>query len=263
MTEITRRTAIAAAIAFATFSASQSSAARRSKRLLVIVTSQAEATPSGKPTGLWFSELADPYWTFRDAGLEVEIASIRGGEPPIDPRSLSGERGAGPLVERYRANAEAMKKFSSSAALATVDAANFDALFLAGGHGTMWDFPLSQPLIKAVSRAFRGGRVVAAVCHGPAGLLNASDASGQSILKDRRVTGFTNAEEDAVQLTSIVPFLLEDEMRSKGARFVAGPNFAPHALRDGNLITGQNPRSAEAAARLVVEALADQVKLPR
>jgi putative intracellular protease/amidase len=199
--------------------------------------------------------MTDPYWVFRDTGLGVDIASIRGGEPPIDPRSMSGSRGSGPLVRRFQADAKAMEAFRSTPELGSVDASSYDALFLAGGHGTMWDFPSSLPLNRTLTRAFRANRVVAAVCHGPAGLLGITDARGEPVIKGRRVTGFTNAEEQAVQLTSVVPFLLEDAMKAKGARFVAGPDFEPHVLQDRYLITGQNPRSAEPAAQLVVQAL--------
>ncbi|BDG74419.1 dimethylallyltransferase [Roseomonas fluvialis] len=224
------------------------------RRVLAISTSVGRQ-PDGRPTGLWMSELTTPYWAFVDAGFEVQLASIAGGRPPVDPRSMAGPRGRGPSVDRFEAAPGAMARFNDTPVLQPESGDGFDAVFLAGGHGTMWDFRGNATLRTVVERAFRRGAVVAAVCHGPAGLLDATDERGQPILRGRRATGFTNAEEDAVELTAAMPYLLEDEMRRLGARFEAAANFAPFTVQDGNLITGQNPASAAPIGDLIVAAL--------
>jgi putative intracellular protease/amidase len=225
------------------------------RRILMVSTSIA-TKPDGRPTGLWLSELTTPYFLFRDAGVDVTMASMTGGPPPVDPRSMAGPRGRGPSVERFERSADAMAAFRAMPALASIVAERFDAVFLCGGHGTMWDFRESAALGAAVTAIDARGGVVAALCHGPAGLLSARRADGRSILEGRRATGFTDAEEAAVGLTDAVPYLLETEMRRLGARFEVAANFQPHAIRDGAFVTGQNPASAEATARFTLEALA-------
>jgi putative intracellular protease/amidase len=217
--------------------------------------------PDGKPTGLWLSELTTPYWVFHDAGFEIQLASVAGGEPPVDARSMTGPRGRGPSVDRFERSERAMAQFRSMPAVATLDPGRFDAVFLCGGHGTMWDFRESADIRRMVENLDRRGAVVAAVCHGPAGLLAATRPDGSSILAGRRVTGFKDAEEDAVELTASVPYLLETEMKRLDARFEAAANFQPFALRDGNLITGQNPASAAPIAELVIAALSEPTRL--
>ncbi|WP_413204968.1 type 1 glutamine amidotransferase domain-containing protein [Rhodospirillum sp. A1_3_36] len=233
-----------------------------SPRILMVVTShgrmgqgQIGEGEDAHPTGLWFEELSTPYFVFRDAGAAVTLASIRGGKPPIDPSSLKA-RGENPdSVERFLADEGAMAALEKTSPLEGLEAADWDAVFLPGGHGTMWDLPESTTLADLLGQAWAEGRVVAAVCHGPAGLVTARDEAGESLVKGRRVTGFSNGEEAAVGLTGQVPFLLEDRLRALGGRYESAPDFQPHALADGRLVTGQNPASSGETARLTLAAL--------
>jgi putative intracellular protease/amidase len=239
-------------------------------RVLVVATSHGRMGASGEATGVWLEELETPYYVLLDAGAEVTLASVRGGEIPFDPRSVSapsgtassGEEPAGeqelpPSVHRFLADGRSMAVARDTPAVGDVDGAMFDAVFLPGGHGAMWDLPESGALARLVGALFDQGRVVAAVCHGPAGLVSARRRDGRPIVEGREVTAFTNSEERAVGLDKIVPFLLEDWLEELGARFVGGPDWQPHAVRHGNLITGQNPQSSELVARHVLEALGE------
>ena len=222
----------------------------------MVVTSQATMGSTGKPTGLWLDELAVPYLRFADAGADVTVASIHGGKVPVDPRSTPPTGPEAPVVERFLADPTAARVLSHAVPIEALDATRFDAVFLAGGHGTMFDFAVSNALASALSRAWRAGRIVAAVCHGPAGLLGAVDSDARPVVAGRRVTAFSNAEEEAVGLTKAVPFLLQDRLRSLGATVETGPSFQPFAVADGRLITGQNPASALRTADLTLEAIA-------
>jgi putative intracellular protease/amidase len=225
-------------------------------KILLVLTSQATMGDDPRPTGVWFEELSTPYYAFVDAGLTVEIASVAGGNVPVDPHSIEAEGSRAPSVARFLADAAAMTRLRQSLALDTVSADGYAAVFLPGGHGTMWDLATSERLAGLLSMAWADGKVVAAVCHGPAGLVNARDVDGKPLVAGRRVSAFTNREEAAAQLTEVVPFLLETRLRELGARYESGPDFEPFALRDGRLVTGQNPASSERAAQLVLEALA-------
>ncbi|OJF17210.1 MAG: glutamine amidotransferase [Bacillaceae bacterium G1] len=216
------------------------------KRLLMVVTSHDEIK-EGHKTGIWLSEFAEPYEIFREKGLEVVVASIKGGQAPIDPRSINEENKV-----KW---ANAIRELENTRPLAEVSAEDFDALFLPGGHGTMFDFPDNEVLQATVREFFESGRVVAAVCHGPAGLVNVKLSSGEYLVKGRKVTSFTNEEERAVQLDADMPFLLEDRLRENGALFETAPMWADHVAVDGNLVTGQNPQSGESAAKKVLELL--------
>lgn len=225
------------------------------KRALIILTSHDRLGDSGRSTGFYYEELATPYWALVDAGLSVDIASIQGGPAPHDPGSL-GAAGTRPAsVERFVINAAAMAKVNATLPVAGLRAEDYDAIFLPGGHGTMWDLPASAALAALLGRAFDLGKVIGAVCHGPAGLVAARRADGRPIVEGRRVNSFTDAEESAVGLTQVVPFLLESRLRQLGARFEGAANFQPHAVSDGNLITGQNPMSSSLVAAEVVKAL--------
>lgn len=226
-------------------------------KILMIVTSHAQMGDTGKPTGVWFEELTTPYYAFVDAGAEVDIVSIAGGEVPIDPRSLKPIGQNAPSVDRFLRDASAMTKIKTSGPVENAGLF-YDAVFLPGGHGTMWDLPANDALAKLVGSLWDSGKVVAAVCHGPAGLVNARDRNGRPIVEGRRVSAFTNSEEKAAGLTEAVPFLLETRLRALGARFEGGPDFEPYAIADGNLITGQNPASSERVADLVMARLEAQ-----
>jgi putative intracellular protease/amidase len=228
----------------------------QAKKILIVVTSHDRLGKTGEPTGFWLEELATPYYVFRDAGAAVDLASPRGGRAPHDPRSMDRPGSRPASVERFLADKDAMAKVETTIAIADVEVGAYDAIFLAGGHGTMWDLPASEPLARLVGATFDRGAPVAAVCHGPAGLVGARARDGRPIVAGRKVAAFTNAEEEAVKLTGVVPFLLETRLRGLGAELVVGEMWKPHAVRDGNLVTGQNPASSERVAQLVLDALA-------
>jgi putative intracellular protease/amidase len=224
-------------------------------KILMILTAQATMGSHGPATGVWFEELSAPYYAFVDAGIAVEIASIPGGRIPVDPHSLHPSDKNPASVERFLNDETAMRKISSSWSIDDVKVGDYAAVFLPGGHGTMWDLPQSDHLAAVLNEAWESGKVLAAVCHGPAGLVNARDVSGLPLVSGRRVSAFTNSEEAAVGLAATVPFALESRLRELGARYESGPDFQPYAVRDGRLVTGQNPASSEPVARLVLEAL--------
>jgi putative intracellular protease/amidase/quinol monooxygenase YgiN len=222
--------------------------------VLFVTTSYGKLGDTGRATGVWLEELAVPYCMFLDVGHEVTIASVRGGRMPVDQRS-SKTTGAPPAVQRFLGDARAMAAIEATPAIEAIRAGDYDAIFLPGGHGAMWDLPGSEALALALGEAFDERRVIAALCHGVAGLVSARRRDGRPIVAGGLVAGFTNAEEEAEALAAIVPFLLETRLRELGARFERGPNFESFAIRDGNLITGQNPASSADVARLVLQAL--------
>ncbi len=226
-----------------------------SPKILVILTSSATMGDAAKPTGVWFEELATPYYAFLDAGCAVVLASIAGGPAPADPRSVKplGENGGS--VDRFLTDEAASAAFKATRAIGGIDVSDFDAVFLPGGHGTMWDLPDSETLATILSQAWAQGKVIAAVCHGPAGLVSARDETGAPLVQGRRVTSFTDSEERAAGLAGVVPFLLETRLRELGGRFESAPDFQPHAIAGGRLITGQNPASSALAAKLTLDAL--------
>ena len=224
-------------------------------KILMILTSQATMGDNPRPTGVWFEELSTPYYAFVDAGAQVDIASIKGGAIPVDPHSVQDPSGNPPSVTRFQQDRTAMGKLTQSMSINGVAVDGYDAVFLPGGHGTMWDLPQSTELAALLSKAWGQGKVLAAVCHGPAGLINVKDEQGHALVAGRHVAGFTNTEEDAAGLTKAVPFLLESRLRELGALYQRGPDFQPYAVRDGHLVTGQNPASSAEAARLTLEAI--------
>lgn len=227
-----------------------------SKRALIILTSHGTKGDAGDATGFYWEELATPYWRLRDAGYDVDIASVLGGEPPADPGSTA-EIDRPPSVQRFMDDAPAMGSLRDSVPVADIDPLAYDAVFLPGGHGTMWDTGHSERVGQVVAGAYENGAIVGAVCHGPAGLVRATLESGEPLVRGKRVNSFTDAEEVAVGLSQTVPYLLESRLRELGAVFEGNPrNFEPHAVRDGRLVTGQNPRSSERVAALMMEALA-------
>lgn len=223
-------------------------------KVLFIVTSHARLGDTGKPTGLWLEELATPWFAVRDAGHAVALASPAGGAVPVDPAS---EADATPAMQRFRADAESKQALANALPLAALDWRDYDAVFLPGGHGPMWDLANNEAAAQLVSASFAAGRPVAAICHGPAGLIGAASEDGRPLVAGRRLACFTNAEERAVGLAEVVPFLLADRLQALGAQLSAAPDFQPHAVRDGLLITGQNPASSGPAAQLLLAALAE------
>ncbi|PZQ53452.1 MAG: type 1 glutamine amidotransferase domain-containing protein [Novosphingobium pentaromativorans] len=223
-------------------------------KILIVLTSHAQIGETGRSTGVWIEELTTPYYAFIDAGADVDLASTAGGEVPVDPGSMA-EADRPESVARFLADAPAMEKLKHSLKVADLTAEPYDAVFLTGGHGTMWDLPESTALADLLTTAFAEGKVVSAVCHGPAGLVNAKDTKGKPLVAGRKVSAFTNSEEEAAGLTHAVPFLMETRIRELGALYERGPDFQPHAVRDGNLVTGQNPASSKRVAQLVLEAI--------
>jgi putative intracellular protease/amidase len=216
------------------------------KTILIIVTNH-DRIDAEHQTGLWFEEFAIPYQLFRERGYGVTVASPKGGQAPMDPRSV-------PNPEQAEAHAEALQALKETKPLSNLSVEDYDAVFFPGGHGTMYDLP-SPEVGQIVSQFAEAQKVVAAVCHGPAGLVEAKNAEGTPLIQGRKVTGFTNAEEQAVELDKLMPFLLESRLRELGAEFVATPNWSDHVVVDGNLITGQNPQSSASAAKAVIDAL--------
>lgn len=226
-----------------------------SKKILIVVTSHSRLGNTDKATGIWAEEFATPYYALADAGLEIVIASPAGGNVPFDPNSLKAGGKNSASVERLLKDDRLRQRLDQTFSVADVQDSRFDAVFLPGGHGTMWDLPQDAALARLLARTHDEGRLIAAVCHGPAGLVNVKDKSGRSIIDGKRVNAFTNDEEEKAGLTTTVPFLLETRLRELGARFENGPSFQPYSVRDGNLITGQNPMSSELVAQQVLEAL--------
>lgn len=222
-------------------------------RVAIVLTSHDRLGRSGRNTGFWFEELAAPYETFAAAGLDMVLTSPRGGAAPVDPASLL-DASVTPAVRRFQANRHAMARVESTVALETLAEQSVDAVFLVGGHGVMWDFPESTALGTLIQRTVGAGGIVAAVCHGAAGLLAAA-ANVPTLVKGRALTAFSDAEESIVGATEVVPFLLEKRLREIGAKFSSGAPFGVHVVRDGQLITGQNPASSNACAMAVVAAL--------
>ncbi len=225
------------------------------KRILMIATSNTVMGDSGKPTGIWADELAVPYYQLLDAEVEVVLASPLGGPVTLDPGSLKPAGENDPLVDRFLADPVAQAKANTTAVAAQMDASTFDAVFFPGGHGTMWDLPTDAGVTRAVEAAFAAGKLIASVCHGAAGLVTARRPDGEPVVKGKRINSFTDAEEDAVGLSTIVPFHLETRLRELGAQFEGAANWTSFAIRDGQFITGQNPQSSALVAQQVLKAL--------
>jgi len=226
-----------------------------SKRIQIIVTSHTTLGLSGKATGVWADELAVAYNFFVDKGFEVGIASPAGGNVRFDPSSVTSTGGNGPEVERFLADPLAQRLAHETMPIAAVDVQACDAVYFPGGHGAMWDLPNDPDVMHVVETVFATNKVIAAVCHGSAGLVSARRPDGKSILWGKRVNGFTDEEESAAGLSDVVPFRLETRMRELGGRFEKAPNWQAYAVQDGMLITGQNPRSSVLVAQKVVDAL--------
>ena len=226
------------------------------KPVLVIITSHNQLGNTGKPTGLWAEELTTPYCALVDAGFDVVLASPKGGKPPFAAGSVkvAPEENEG-SVKRFLADPAAMTKFNATHTTASIDAANYCAVFLPGGHGTMWDTANDDATARLVADSFNAGKPTAAVCHGPAGWVKALRPDGKSIWFGKKVNAFTNEEETAAGLMDVVPFHLETRMKELGGTFESGPMWQPYAVRDGNLITGQNPQSSALVASHLVAAL--------
>jgi putative intracellular protease/amidase len=223
--------------------------AEQKRKVLFAVTSHDRLGDTGRKTGFHFEELSTPYYILSDAGFEVVIASIAGGEAKADPNSVRGKGKNPESVDRFLADAAAMARIKNTPAVAEVNIDDFEGVYLPGGHGTMWDFPSNEALGRLIAKAYEQGKVVGTICHGTAGLIAARRGDGRPLVEGLAINSFTDAEEKAVGLAEAVPFLLESRLRELGARFKGADNFQPMVVRDGNLVTGQNPRSAEPLGR--------------
>lgn len=222
----------------------------RTRKILIALTSHGELGSTGRQTGFYLSEAAHPWKVFTDAGYTVDLVSVQGGHPPVDGIDRSD-----PVQQAFLDDPDISAKLTNTLRPEQVNPADYDAIFYAGGHGTMWDFPEATRLADIARDIYENNGVVAAVCHGPAGLVNITLSDGRYLVADREVAGFTNEEEAAVGLTEDVPFLLQTRLEQRGAKHTGASNFQPWVVRDGRLVTGQNPASATGVAEQVITAL--------
>jgi putative intracellular protease/amidase len=228
-------------------------------KVLMVITSHDQLGNTGRKTGFWLEELAAPYFVFRDAGAEITLASPKGGRPPLDPKSNEPEFRTD-LTVRFEKDVAAEAQLDKTVRLETVRQQDFDTVFYPGGHGPMWDLAEDQHSIKLIESFLAAGKPIAIVCHSTGALRHVKGPDGKLLVQGKEVTGFTNGEEEAVGLTKIVPFLVEDEMLKLGAIFSKKANWAAHVVSDGLLITGQNPHSSGPAAKVLLERLNEMKK---
>lgn len=221
-------------------------------KVLIVVTSHQQLGNSGEKTGYWLGEVTHPYQKLLQAGFEVDIASIQGGQAPLDARSVA-EKDA--VNDWFLADKQHADKLNNSKKLSELTPTAYKAVLFAGGHGTMWDFPSDTALQQLAAAIYQQNGVVAAVCHGPAALLNIRLNNGQYLIDGKRLTGFSNTEEDAVKLTKVVPFSLEDQLRQRGGRYEKAADWQVKVVTDERLVTGQNPQSAAEVGAAVVKLL--------
>ncbi len=222
-------------------------------KILMVLTSHSALGNTGKKTGFWLEEFAAPYYVFKDAGADITLASPAGGQPPLDPKSDEPDAQT-EATQRFKADQEAQQALANTHILAEVQPDQFDAVFYPGGHGPLWDLSNDQNSLNILQYFDQAQKPMALVCHAPAVLKNLT-SNGQSFVKGKKVTGFSNSEEDAVGLTEVVPFLIEDEFKAQGALYEKGPDWQSFVLVEGQLITGQNPGSSEEAAVKLLELL--------
>lgn len=223
-------------------------------KILMVLTSHDQLGNTGKKTGFWLEEFAAPYYAFKDAGADITLVSPQGGQPPLDPKSDEPDSQTD-ATRRFKADTGAQAALAHTGKLSAVSADGFDAVFYPGGHGPLWDLAEDADSIKLIEAMTAAGKTVSTVCHAPGVLRHAKTADGAPLVKGKKVTGFTNTEEAAVQLTDIVPFLVEDMLVKNGGHYSKGADWQPYVVTDGKLITGQNPASSEAAALAVVRQL--------
>ncbi|UIJ72240.1 type 1 glutamine amidotransferase domain-containing protein [Aurantimonas sp. HBX-1] len=223
-------------------------------KILMVLTSHDQLGDTGKKTGFWLEEFAAPYYVFKDAGAEVTLASPKGGQPPLDPKSDAADAQT-EATKRFKSDPAAQQALANTKVLSTVDADGFDAIFYPGGHGPLWDLAEDADSRQLIETFARSDRPVAAVCHAPGVFRHTKTADGKSLVAGRTVTGFTNTEEEAVGLTEIVPFLVEDMLVANGGHYKKGDDWASFVVTDGKLVTGQNPASSEEAARKLLALL--------
>ena len=223
-------------------------------KVLMVLTSHDQLGDTGNKTGFWLEEFATPYYVFKDANADITLASPKGGQPPLDPKSDEPDFQT-EATERFKNDTEAQTALANTLKLSDVSPDDYDAVFYPGGHGPLWDLSEDQDSISLIENMYASGKPVGAVCHAPAVLRNAKSIDGSPLIKGKSITGFSNTEEDAVQLTDVVPFLLEDELKTKGADYTKADDWHPYAIIEGNLITGQNPQSSELVALAILDKL--------
>lgn len=223
-------------------------------KILMVLTSHDQLGDTGHKTGFWLEEFASPYYVFKDAGAEITLASPQGGHPPLDPKSDAPDAQT-EATERFRQDPAAQTALANTVVLSSVSAEDYDALFYPGGHGPLWDLAEDAHSIALIEAFHSAGKPVGAVCHAPAVLRHTKAADGSPLVKNKSVTGFSNTEEEAVGLTTVVPFLVEDMLKSNGGSYSKTADWQSHTVSDGTLITGQNPASSEATADAILALL--------
>jgi len=221
-------------------------------KVLMVLTSHDRLGDTGRKTGFWLEELAAPYFTFKDAGARITLASPKGGQPPLDPKSNEPDFQT-EFTHRFEADADAVKQLASTVKLDSVRQEDYDTVFYPGGHGPMWDLAEDPNSIALLESFVAAGKPVALVCHAPGALRHVRGPNGRPLVEGKQVTGFTNSEEEAVGLTKVVPFLVEDELKALGGKYSQGPDWSSYILTDGLLTTGQNPGSSLAAAQFLLK----------
>ncbi len=223
-------------------------------KILMVLTSHDRLGSTGKKTGFWLEEFAAPYYVFKDAGATISIASPQGGQPPLDPKSDEPDAQTD-ATRRFKADDAAQAALARTHKLSDVNAKDFDAVFYPGGHGPLWDLADDATSIKLIEQMLAAGKPVAAVCHAPGVLRHVKSPDGKPVVQGKSVAGFTNSEEKAAGLTDIVPFLVEDMLKQNGGLYTKAADWQAHVVRDGLLITGQNPASSEPAAEALLAQL--------
>ena len=223
-------------------------------KILFVLTSHSQLGNTDQKTGFWIEEFASPYYVLSDAGADITIASPAGGQPPVDPKS-EAEEAQSTATLRFFKDMVAIDKVAYSLKLSDVKPEEYDAVFYPGGHGPLWDLATDKTSIKLIEDFYNTQKPIAFVCHSPAALVNVKAENGEPLVKGKKVTGFTNTEEETVGLSKIVPFLLEDELKNLGAHYSKGDDWSSFTQQDGLLITGQNPGSSEEVAKLLLKTL--------
>ncbi|HEK1685314.1 TPA: type 1 glutamine amidotransferase domain-containing protein [Pseudomonas putida] len=227
------------------------------KKILMVLTSHDQLGDTGKKTGFWLEEFAAPYYVFIDAGAQITLASPKGGQPPLDPKSDEPDAQTD-ATRRFQQDTKAQTALADTIPLGEIDPYGFDAVFYPGGHGPLWDLAEDKDSITLLESLYASNKPIGAVCHAPGVFKHVKAADGQPVVKGKRVTGFTNSEEEAVGLTDVVPFLVEDMLNANGGKYSKAADWASYVVEDGNLITGQNPASSDAAAHALLKRLAHE-----
>lgn len=223
-------------------------------KILMVLTSHDQLGDTGKKTGFWLEEFAAPYYVMKDAGADITLASPKGGQPPLDPKSDEPDAQT-EATDRFKADQTAQQLLASTTPLSQINPAEFDAVFYPGGHGPLWDLAEDRDSIALIEAFAAKDRPIGVVCHAPGVLRHVKGKDGEALVKGRKVTGFTNSEEEAVGLTDVVPFLVEDMLQERGGHYEKGADWGVYVVTDGKLVTGQNPASSEEAAKKLLALL--------